>query len=276
MPQDKAQFACVDIHVIDEESNLYYLNSRYYSPIYYRFISIDDIDYLKSESINGINLYTYCGNDPINYNDVSGHMPEWLQDTLKIIGGVFIIAGVTALTMITAGVAAYVLGASATMIGTITTGAAFGGLVAGSLEMGAQIYKNGIDGMNLGAIAIESFAGSIYGAISGVASITTSAALRLGMRGARVALGVVSTALHGINNGDSFDTIMSDIGISIVNGILIQGAFACFDAYTGKLSSAILQSYASDEALNFGEDQLLLMLGILTAKNIWNNKRLLI
>ena len=50
----------------DKESNLYYLNSRYYSPIYYRFISIDDIDYLKSESINGINLYTYCENDSIN------------------------------------------------------------------------------------------------------------------------------------------------------------------------------------------------------------------
>ena len=61
----------------DKESNLYYLNSRYYSPIYYRFISIDDIDYLKSESINGINLYTYCGNDPINYTDQSGHFP-WL------------------------------------------------------------------------------------------------------------------------------------------------------------------------------------------------------
>ena len=57
----------------DKESNLYYLNSRYYSPIYYRFISIDDIDYLKSESINGINLYAYCGNDPINYTDPSGH-----------------------------------------------------------------------------------------------------------------------------------------------------------------------------------------------------------
>ncbi|MDY2888261.1 MAG: RHS repeat-associated core domain-containing protein, partial [Candidatus Caccosoma sp.] len=57
----------------DKESNLYYLNSRYYSPIYYRFISIDDIDYIKSESINGINLYTYCGNDPINYTDPSGH-----------------------------------------------------------------------------------------------------------------------------------------------------------------------------------------------------------
>ncbi|MDY2888259.1 MAG: RHS repeat-associated core domain-containing protein [Candidatus Caccosoma sp.] len=69
----------------DKESNLYYLNSRYYSPIYYRFISIDDIDYLKSERINGINLYAYCGNDPVNYTDSSGHMP--ILCTLLFLGG---------------------------------------------------------------------------------------------------------------------------------------------------------------------------------------------
>ena len=215
-------------------------------------------------------------NNPIMYADPSGHMPEWLQDTLKVIGAVGIVVGVTALTVLTAGVAAYALGASAAMIGAVTTGAAIGGLVAGGLEIGAQIYENGIDGMNLGAIAIESFAGSAYGAISGVASTTTSAALRLGMRGARVALGGLSTALHGINNGDSFGTIMLNVGVSIGTGILIQGAFAGLDAYTGKLSSAVLQNYALDGALNFGTNQLLLMSGILVGKNIWRNRGLFI
>ena len=57
----------------DKESNLYYLNSRYYSPIYYRFISPDDISYLDPSSINGLNLYAYCENDPIMYVDPSGH-----------------------------------------------------------------------------------------------------------------------------------------------------------------------------------------------------------
>ena len=51
----------------DEETNLYYLNARYYSPIICRFISYDDIEYLDYESINGLNLYCYCFNNPVNY-----------------------------------------------------------------------------------------------------------------------------------------------------------------------------------------------------------------
>ena len=246
--------------------------TRYYDPELCRFISPDDVSYLDPSTINGLNLYCYCYNNPVNYSDVSGHSPEWVQDALKVLGAVAIVVGVTALTVVTAGVAAYALGASAAMIGAITTGATVGGLVAGGLEIGAQIYANGIDGMNLGTIAIESFTGSAYGAISGVASITSSAALRLGMRGARVALGGLSTALHGINNGDSLSTIMLNVGVSIGTGILIQGAFAGLDAYTGKLSSAILQNYALDGALNFGVNQLLLMSGILVGKNIWRNR----
>ena len=57
----------------DEETNLYYLNARYYSPIICRFINYDDIEYLDYESINGLNLYCYCFNNPVMYVDPSGH-----------------------------------------------------------------------------------------------------------------------------------------------------------------------------------------------------------
>ena len=57
----------------DSETNWYYLNSRYYSPEWRRFISPDDTNYLDPETPNGLNLYCYCGNDPVNYCDPSGH-----------------------------------------------------------------------------------------------------------------------------------------------------------------------------------------------------------
>ena len=42
----------------DEDTKLYYLNARYYSPEWRRFISPDDTGYLDPENPNGLNLYT--------------------------------------------------------------------------------------------------------------------------------------------------------------------------------------------------------------------------
>ena len=49
----------------DRETNLYYLNTRYYDPETGRFISQDDVSYLDPEHINGLNLFAYCNNNPV-------------------------------------------------------------------------------------------------------------------------------------------------------------------------------------------------------------------
>ena len=56
----------------DEESELYYLHTRYYDPEIGRFMTIDDIQYINSNLINGLNLYTYCANNPVLYIDPKG------------------------------------------------------------------------------------------------------------------------------------------------------------------------------------------------------------
>ena len=50
----------------DDDTGLYYCNARYYSPKWRRFISPDDTAYLDPKTVNGLNLYCYCGNDPVN------------------------------------------------------------------------------------------------------------------------------------------------------------------------------------------------------------------
>ena len=62
----------------DRESNLYYCNARYYNPEILRWMSLDSLRYLEKDRINGCNLYTYCGDDPINLSDPSGHFPVFL------------------------------------------------------------------------------------------------------------------------------------------------------------------------------------------------------
>ena len=68
----------------DEDTGLYYCNARYYSPTWRRFISPDDTAYLDPSSVNGLNQYCYCGNDPINYADPSGHWIETVFDLFSL------------------------------------------------------------------------------------------------------------------------------------------------------------------------------------------------
>ena len=76
-------------YYFDRETGLYYLNARYYNPQWRRFISPDDTSYLDPETPNGLNLYAYCNNDPVNYADPSGH--SWESSGMELeIGSVII------------------------------------------------------------------------------------------------------------------------------------------------------------------------------------------
>ena len=63
----------------DEETGLYYLNSRYYNPAWGRFLN-EDIYLNANGDIIGFNLFAYCGNEPVNRADYSG---ESFWDTVK-------------------------------------------------------------------------------------------------------------------------------------------------------------------------------------------------
>ena len=70
----------------DRETGLYYLNARYYNPQWRRFISPDSTAYIATKTFNGLNLYCYCGNEPINRFDRTGHkwinvVWNWITDT---------------------------------------------------------------------------------------------------------------------------------------------------------------------------------------------------
>jgi len=56
----------------DSETGFYYLNSRYYDPQVGRFINADGI-IGANQDLAGYNLFAYCSNNPVNYDDPSGY-----------------------------------------------------------------------------------------------------------------------------------------------------------------------------------------------------------
>ena len=144
----------------DADTGLYFCNARYYSPKWRRFISPDSTSYIDPEAVNGLNLYCYCNNDPVNYKDPSGNAPEWwhwLVSGLEVATGIALcfVPGAQGLgaTLIGMGAGSMINGyITEANGGTFTAGWA-GGQVAGAFAL--------IPGIGWAAPSLGTFAGSV-------------------------------------------------------------------------------------------------------------------
>ena len=152
-------------YIYDVETQLFYCNSRYYSPELCRWISPDSIDYLDPESINGLNLYCYCYNNPISYSDPSGNLPQWAE---WLIGGAVI--GLAALgAFFLPGAAGVIFGAA--FYGAVTSavgGALVGGIIGGITGGWEGALDGAASGFMWGAIS-----GAVTGALTSGINIAT-------------------------------------------------------------------------------------------------------
>ena len=219
----------------DTETGLYYLKTRYYDPEVGRFISRDSIEYANPETINGLNLYAYCGNNPVMGYDPTG-TTEWWE---WLIGAIIVVA-VTAATVVTCGAAAVALGASAAVVSGAMTGAAIGGIVAG----GVNLISQGVNGdIDFGKLALSTAAGGTVGAISGgIGSMVTPAlggAKLLAQKGAQVAINVIlsntSYIFTSVINNDmpTFEGLLLSTVNGFASGMLFNKPLQSFIALVG-------------------------------------------
>ncbi len=71
-------------YIYDNETGLYYLQSRYYDPVTGRFINADNMQFIvKCDNVLAGNLFTYCANNAVNNTDPQGEF--WLTLAYKAL-----------------------------------------------------------------------------------------------------------------------------------------------------------------------------------------------
>ena len=72
-------------YYFDTETNLYYLQSRYYNPEWGRFLNAD-VYVNANGDLMGYNMYAYCSNNPVMCSDPSGKIPIAIPIILGVCG----------------------------------------------------------------------------------------------------------------------------------------------------------------------------------------------
>ncbi len=158
----------------DGDTGLYCLGTRYYDPETGRFISQDSIDYADPETINGLNLYAYCGNNPVMYADPNGNSWKSFWNSLggKILGTILVVAAVVLVSVLTAGVGSGVAsalggGAIATILGGAVGGAISGAVIGAGMSIASQGISDGYGNINWKQVGNDTLISAGIGAVTG-------------------------------------------------------------------------------------------------------------
>ena len=154
-------------YYLDTETNLYYLQSRYYDSYVGRFINADDAGNLGiGDELLSYNLFSYCANNPVMGYDPTGNWPSWGQIFAAVatvaVAAVFVAAVVASAGAVgvAAGVAAASIGATGSMVsaaitvgtvGTYVVAAGIGACAlsnAGEILTGTNVIRDGLMGGN--------------------------------------------------------------------------------------------------------------------------------
>ncbi len=224
----------------DAETGFYYLQSRYYDPAICRFINADT--YLSTgQGMLGHNMFTYCGNNPVNYCDSSGRFFFTLLGAVIGAAAGYIDAYIAGEDPIKGAIAGGVSGAIAGagvdigVIITVSTGGtaigvgaavaiglgAIGGFVGTGISNDWKFKKDGE------SLALQYMESALIGGMANAISFG------LGPINGEIAKGTVSQIVRSIGYEG-----MKDFTYNLVTG----GIISWFSTFTNRIISTMLST----------------------------------
>ena len=222
----------------DAETGFYYLQSRYYDPAICRFINADT--YLSTgQGMLGHNMFTYCGNNPVNYCDSSGRFFFTLLGAVIGAAAGYIDAFIAGEDPIKGAIAGGVSGAIAGagvdigVIITVSTGGigaglaaaviigAAGGFVGTGISNDWQFERDGE------SLALQYMESALIGGMANAISFG------LGPINGEIAKGTVSQIVRSIGYEG-----MKDFTYNLVTG----GIISWFSTFTNRIISTMLST----------------------------------
>ena len=165
----------------DTETELYYLNSRYYDPEIGRFISADNYP-STGQGLTGNNMFAYCGNNPIVRVDNNGEFFHIIVGAVvgaavsfacSVVGDV--IAG-EEIDWAGAGISAAFGAASGALAATgvgVVAQVAGGALLAGAENAIDQGREKGFDNIDYGEVTVNAIIGGVSSRSNGLSKATS-------------------------------------------------------------------------------------------------------
>jgi RHS repeat-associated protein len=196
---------------IDEETGLYFYQSRYYDAELGRFTQADTI-VPSSNTSQALNRYAYVKNNPLKFTDPSGH--GWLSKAWKKIKGYIGTILTVALSFTPLAPFAAIIGSA---VGALINGGTWKSFAIGAaIGMAAGVIADAIGGLPvmcgvehaIGSTAMNFVSSAITGAVSGA----------------------ISSAVYGGNWGNN-------IGQGAMGGAIGAGVAGITGAVTGKLKA---------------------------------------
>lgn len=184
----------------DTDTGLYYLKTRYYDPEVGRFLNMDAVDYADPETLGGLNLYSYCNNNPVMYVDPTGH---------EFISLLLIIAGIVGGGVVN-GLIAGANAAEGESFGSAFLGGFVNGVISG-IGLAAGLAVASLGGMPAiiagGAIAVSlGFAGGTLGSVTTQAISYGNVDMKVALISGALSAGTNLILYTGLGVSDMYST----------------------------------------------------------------------